>query len=128
MQTLHFIGIFLLLGLSLSCTDDKELSQEEENEYILQLFTEIETLANSQTCTDSSEWKFTAYGSKACGGPVGYIAYADNIDTVLFLEKIEEHESAQQAYNQKWGIISDCSVPAQPSGIRCEDGEPVFEY
>ena len=60
--------------------------------------------------------------------PVGYIAYSTNINTELFLNKIEEHRNAQHEFNQKWGIISDCSVPPKPSSVICENGDPVFKY
>ena len=28
----------------------------------------------------------------------------------------------------KWEISSDCSLPAEPLGIVCENGKPKFEY
>lgn len=118
----------LLLGICLSCDNDNELTQEQEAENLSQLFAEIESLASMQDCTDPSIWNFTSYGHKACGGPVGFIAYSTTIDTVLFLEKIETHRAAQQDFNIKWGIFSDCSIPVQPSGLVCENGKPVFEY
>lgn len=128
MEKLRFFGIIFILGIFLSCNDDTELTQGQEAHNLNQLFSEIERLANSENCRDSAEWTFTSYGSKACGGPVGFIAYSTNIDIELFLEKIEEHRTAQQKFNEKWGIISDCSTPSLPSGIVCKNGNPVFEY
>lgn len=128
MKTLKFITLFLLAGICFSCSDDDGLTQENEAAALNELFFEIQNLASSKDCTDSSEWTFTSYGEKGCGGPVGYIAYSTEIDTVLFLEKIEEHRIAQQNFNKKWGIISDCSLPMEPEGVRCEDGRPVLEY
>jgi hypothetical protein len=104
------------------------MTQDEEAQNLQEMFTEIENLAASEKCDDPSDWTFTSFGSKACGGPIGFIAYSINIDVVLFLEKIEEHRSKQKEFNEKWGIISDCSVPSQPIAIKCEDGNPVFEY
>lgn len=128
MKELKIIGILFLFGICFSCNDDDELTQEQEAQNLNQLFSEIENLATSENCSVSTEWTFTSYGSKACGGPIGFIAYSTNIDTDLFLEKIEEHRTAQQEFNEKWGIISDCSVPSQPSGVVCENGSPLFEY
>jgi len=31
-------------------------------------------------------------------------------------------------FNEKWGIISDCSIPSQPNAVICENGNPVLEY
>ena len=128
MKKLKFIGIFLLVGICFSCSSDDRLTQEQEANNLDEMFSEIESLASSLNCNDSSEWTFTSYGDKACGGPVGFIAYSTNIDTVLFLKKIEDHRIAQQRFNEKWGIVSDCSTPAQPIGVICENGNPVFEY
>ena len=128
MKKLKLIGIFLLMGFCFSCSSDDGLSQEQEATNLNKMLFSIEGLASSVNCIDSSEWTFTSYGEKACGGPVGYIAYSTNIDTAVFLEKIEEHRIAQQRFNEKWGIISDCSLPAEPIGVICQNGNPVFEY
>ena len=128
MKKLNFIGIALLIGICFSCNDDDALTQEQQAQNLDQMFSEIEILATSESCDDSTEWTFTSYGSKACGGPLGFIAYPINIGTALFLKKIEEYTTAQQEFNQKWGIVSDCSVPSQPSEIICKNGSPVFEY
>jgi|TARA_B110000879_G_C11177837_1_gene516963 hypothetical protein len=128
MKKLNFIGIALLIGICFSCNNDDALTQEQQAQNLDQMFSEIEILATSENCDDSAEWTFTSYGSKACGGPLGFIAYPINIGTELFLKKIEEYTTAQQEFNQKWGIVSDCSVPSQPSEIICENGSPVFEY
>jgi hypothetical protein len=128
MKKLKFIGIFFLMGICFSCSDSEGVTQEQEAQILNQMFSEIENLASNVNCNNSSQWAFTNYGSKACGGPIGFIAYSTNIDIDSFLEKIEEHRTAQKEFNEKWGIISDCSIPSQPSGIICENGKPVFEY
>ncbi len=125
------ISIFIALLLSMSiisCGSDDELSQEQEAQNLSEMFSEIENLTISIDCENSSEWTFTSYGSKACGGPVGFIAYSLNIDVDLFQRLIEKHREKQQEFNKKWGIISDCSIPAQPTGVICEDGNPVLQY
>jgi len=128
MKKIKFIRIIFIFGVLLSCNDNNELTQEQEGQNLNQLFSEIENLATSENCDDSAEWTFTSYGTKACGGSVGFIAYSTNIDTELFLEKVEEHRTAQSEFNEKWGIISDCSIPSQPSTVICENGNPVLEY
>ncbi|WP_156949960.1 hypothetical protein [Maribacter antarcticus] len=127
MRTLKCISIFLLIGIYFSCSDD-EMTQEEESQHLIQQLSEIRDLASSILCTDATVWTFTSYGSKACGGPIGYIAYATTIDTQLFLQKIQEHTAAQQYFNKKWGIISDCAFTTPPSSVLCENGNPILEY
>ena len=128
MKKIKFIRIIFIFGVLLSCNDNNEITQEQEGQNLNQLFSEIENLATSENCDDSAEWTFTSYGNKACGGSVGFIAYSTNIDTELFLEKVEEHRTAQSEFNEKWGIISDCSIPSQPSTVICENGNPILEY
>ena len=128
MKTLKIFGLLALLIIMGSCDKDDGLTQEQEAQNMNELFSEIQNLASSISCENSTEWNFTSYGNKACGGHVGFIAYPSNIDVELFLEKIEEHRISQQEFNKKWEIVSDCSVPAQPSGVICKDGNPVFAY
>ena len=128
MRSFNYIGILFLFGFCFSCNENNDLMKEQESQNLNQMLSEIQTIANSKTCNNSSEWTFVSYGSKACGGPVGYIAYATIIDTDDFLKKIEEHRAAQKEFNKKWGIISDCSLPSQPSAVICENGKPVFRY
>ena len=126
----HILRIFntlLLLLISFSCQEDR-LSQEQEEQQLESLFDEIQEMANSKDCENASNWTYTAYGEKACGGPVGYIAYSTLIDTASFLDKVDEHRTAQQGFNEKWGIGSDCSVPEEPNDVICDEGDPAFVY
>ena len=132
----RFIPFKLLIVLlivsigSFSCNrnSDEDLTQEEELQNLKELFLEIEIMADSVSCEDDSEWVYTAFGSKPCGGPMGFIAYSKTIDTIHFLRLIELHRRDQQNYNNKWEIASDCSVPPQPDSIICNNGVPAFLY
>ncbi|WP_143592056.1 hypothetical protein [Tenacibaculum holothuriorum] len=102
--------------------------QEKDHRELMELFHEIETLANSISCNDSNDWSFVAYGSKACGGPKGFIAYSNKINTQKFLEKVELYTQKEREYNEKWGIISTCDVQPTPKYITCENGRAVLKY
>lgn len=103
-------------------------AQEIEHRKLMDLFNEIENLSYSVSCSDSNNWLFTSYGSKACGGPQGYIAYSSLIDTASFLQKIEEYSILEKQYNIKWGIISDCALAGSPTSVECKNGYPVLKY
>ncbi len=128
LKALPFIGMLFLVSTFLSCDEKDKATQEQEAQYIHQLFTEIEIMAKSTPCENATTWSFTSYGSKACGGPVGFIAYSKTIYTKLFLQKVAAYTAAQQKYNEKWRIVSDCSAPAQPIGVICENENPTFVY
>lgn len=125
----YLLSISLLL-FCLACgsdNDSNEQQQQQANELELML-AEIVELASSKVCEDASQWAFVEYGSKGCGGPVGYIAYSTQLDTEAFLAKVTAYTQAQQTYIETWQIASDCSAPAPPAGVMCEDGKAVFLY
>jgi len=128
MKTLHLIRILFLVCILSSCDEKNNTTQEQEAQYIQQLYTEIQTMASSVPCENESQWNFTSYGSKACGGPVGFIAYPNTIDVNQFLQKVAAHRIAQENYNEKWQIASDCAAPVQPIDVVCENNLPVFVY
>ena len=127
MKKLSFIVI--VVCLLFSCSND-EISQEEDSKKLEKLYSEIVTssLTNSEPCTNSEEWDFAPIGSKACGGHAGYIVYSKKINTNEFLSKIEKYTDSQNAFNKKWGIISDCSIAIKPTGVQCSNGKPVLSY
>jgi hypothetical protein len=103
-------------------------SQQEDNKTLNYLLESIKKMANTKTCDPTGSYSFTAIGSKACGGPTGYIAYTNSINVKLFLEKVEYYTAQQSYYNQKWQIMSTCDIPMEPSGVICQDGELVLLY
>ena len=128
MNNIKFTVVFLLILAYQSCSSLDGMSQEQEAQNLRQLFFEIENLVAQHTCVDASEWRFIKYGSKACGGPSGFIAYPLNMDTANFLKKIETYTVAEQNFNQKWNITGDCSFPPLPIGVKCDHGKPVLFY
>jgi hypothetical protein len=125
MKKLFFAPLLLSIVLILiSCNKD----QDKDLKKLDEIYSEIKALADSQACENPDNWSFTAYGAKACGGPVGFIAYSLNIDEAYFLALVAEYTEKQEAYNLKWGINSDCSTPEVPTGIVCENNLPVFVY
>ena len=94
----------------------------------MDLYYEIYSIANSIPCNDALNWSFTPYGSKACGGPQGYIEYSNQIDVPAFLTLVETYTQAEHDYNIEWGIISTCDIIPQPTSVSCENGNAVLNY
>ncbi|PQJ68875.1 hypothetical protein [Polaribacter butkevichii] len=103
-------------------------AQEIEHRNLMDLFNEIQEWSYSVSCSNASNWLFTAYGAKACGGAQGYIAYSSRIDTSSFLNKIATYTQAEKEFNVKWGIISDCSITKAPISVVCQNGYPTLKY
>lgn len=127
MKSLILIGFifnFLLSG----CSTDNASTQEQDMQQLEKMYAEISLLSVSQECNNSADWDFTAIGSKACGGPTGFIAYSLKINTSDFLEKVKNYTNAQKEFNDKWNISSSCEVPPAPISIKCENGKAVLVY
>lgn len=103
-------------------------SKEEDNAVLKQLAEELYQLSGSSSCTNRDNWKIAPMGAKPCGGPSGYIAYKSTIDEACFLIKLAYYNDQVAVYNQKYQLLSDCSVPAQPKAVVCENNKPVFTY
>lgn len=122
---LIIMGFLLAVGCN---NEDIDSSQVEEQKMLDAIFIEILDEAKSENCTNDENWSFTAIGSKACGGPAGFIIYSTTIDTVDFLNKVTGYTQAEAEFNQKWGIVSDCSTPQIPSAVICVNGTPELIY
>jgi hypothetical protein len=129
MKTFKWLSICFTFLTFFSCTsDDDASSQQQDLQDLAVLRMEIENLATSVVCEDSTSWTYTDIGGKACGGPTGYIAYPISINVDEFLKKVEEFNIAEDNFNKKWNIRSDCSVPPQPVGVNCENGVAVLVF
>jgi hypothetical protein len=133
--------LFLLFSLSLlglkACetesaptpTEISETSNKADDlETLNNLKAEIEKLANSMKCSNAADWKITPLGAKPCGGPSGFIAYHKDIDTASFLSKIKTYTELNKKFNTKHGLMSDCSIIAEPSTVKCVDGKVALVY
>lgn len=109
---------------------DKEKSKAKDEQELELLYAKIKTLAESSICGGSTnhELKFIAIGSKACGGPTGYLGYSTSINVKEFEELVEQYTTLQKEYNKKWQIISDCMYHIPPESVECENGKPVLVY
>lgn len=130
------IIVFVALGFW-ACDDNKESINQEitdessfgaDSTLLSNLYLEIVSLSTQDDCIDSTLWLYTPIGSKACGGPTGYIAYSIEIDVDVFLDKVDFYSQQQAIYNQKWGVFSTCDVPPSPIGVSCNNGSPVLIY
>lgn len=130
MKRLFFflISAMLVTSFIFSCTDKKESMQSDDQAELEKQYQEIMTLANKYSCENAGDWKFTAIGSKACGGASGYIAYSVKTDESSFLKKVDQFTKMQADYNKKWAAYSDCALVVQPKGVTCDNGKPKFTY
>lgn len=107
---------------NINCVSDRNADLLE----LKKMFSELNKLSESVVCENASDWKFTAFGSKACGGPQGFLPYSIKIDVAAFLKKVSIYTKAEATFNKKWHVVSTCELLVAPSGVSCKEGKPVF--
>ncbi len=126
---MKLFALLFLIYAGMQCSTEQEtLDKEQEQAQLKAMYDDLVSSSESVSCTDAEDWKFTAIGAKACGGPAGYIAYAKSINEEVFLQKVEAYTTASKAFNEKWGIMSDCSLVNPPTAVICENGKPKLIY
>jgi len=118
------LSLFLFIGSVSSC-EQAEADQEITAKNLEKLLAEIHSVINANSCTETGECSFLAYGSKACGGPQGYLLFSNQVDVEALTEMVEEYNKIEDAYNIKFGIISDCMYATPPEKLECVNGKCV---
>lgn len=124
----NILKTIALLAIVFSCTNNSESSKEEDFAELTTLQEEIELLVDSGVCTENSSCDYLAFGSKACGGPKAYLVFSTSIDVTLLQQKAATYNALENAYNQKWGIISDCMYLLPPTSVACINGKCTAIY
>lgn len=119
-----FISLLFLISAAGSCQHSDPLQTITANELEVQL-TQIKDLVAEAGCTENSQCSYMAYGSKACGGPQGYLVFSSEVDKEKLKNLVATYTAAEAAYNEQNGIVSDCSVVTPPQTIGCVDGNCV---
>jgi hypothetical protein len=118
------LALFLFIG-SVSGCEQAEADQEITAKNLEKQLAGIHSVINSESCSGTGKCSFLAYGSKACGGPQGYLLFSDQIDVEALTKMVEEYNKAEDAYNKKFGIISDCMYATPPGKLECANGKCV---
>ena len=117
-----------LMAIVFGCTSTTELGKEDDLAELNNLKEEIELLVDSDICSENSDCDSVAFGSKACGGPKTYLVFSTSINVEMLQQKVATYNALEDAFNKKWGIISDCSVIMPPTSIQCINGKCTAIY
>jgi len=119
-----FLALFLFIGSVSGCEqaeDDQEITAKKlENQ-----LAEIHSVINADSCSETGDCSFLAYGSKACGGPQGYLLFSNQVDVEALTTMVEEYNKAEDAYNKKFGVSSDCMYATPPTQLACDNGKCI---
>ncbi|TXE13080.1 hypothetical protein FUA26_04600 [Seonamhaeicola algicola] len=132
-NTFKFVALIFVLSIvflagCLSDDDNQVSSYNSELETLTQLKNDIETIAESSVCNETSTCKIIAFGSKPCGGPWSYLVYSTSINIQDFETKVEQYNQLESIFNAKWGVVSDCAVILQPKDVTCQNNVCVPVY
>lgn len=107
-------ALAILMTLSISSAMANE---ERDARVINATITAAQTLASADlSCTKTTDCVVIALGSKACGGPNGFLVASTKNATIRQIRALAKQSEALEAgFNLRYGIVSNCMVAAQPS-------------
>ncbi|NHZ99509.1 hypothetical protein [Massilia sp. CCM 8734] len=78
-------------------------------------------------CDNASQCRTLPVGSKACGGPAGFLPWSVKRSNGDLLARLAaEQAAAEKKVNEKSGMMSTCSVEQDP-GATCSAGKCVLQ-
>lgn len=76
---------------------------------------EVRALAVPDGCDTGAACSTVAVGAKACGGPRYWLPYCPlKADAARLSARAAELIALEQAFNRRYGVVSDCSFVVQP--------------
>lgn len=122
------LTLAILMLVTPACKDNLEDAKEGDIQKLETLMAEINAMSAQEKCENAAEWRFRPIGSKACGGPGGYVSYSVKIDTNAFIQKVNKYTAEEAAFNKKWNVVSDCRMLLPPKNVICENEKPKLVY
>jgi hypothetical protein len=122
--------LILLVSTALGCNGSHGISgsgwSEVRDRAQLDTWREdILAMAENPVCVDSTDCRTIGLGAKPCGGPWEYLIYSvSSVDTLALAEEVANYNDFNAVLNQRYGWLSDCSVPRVPT-VGCRDGKCV---
>lgn len=84
---------------------------------------QAKALANTGGCASADQCGAAPVGNKACGGPRHYLPYcAATTDSAALFRKLDELYKAEDEFNTKYGMASDCMFVSQPQNMEVSGG------
>lgn len=75
----------------------------------------IRALTGDRACSDVSQCRSVAFGSKPCGGPWSYLVYSTVVtDSNMLARMVSEYNAYEAQENERLGRSSDCQMVVDP--------------
>ena len=128
------LAILLVLsvaGCSFFIEDDSALGSDYDA-YLNQraaLVADLDALIGDAEADAPAACRVVAVGRKACGGPAAFRVYSATASDAEAVDELAAEITRLDAWaNDAFGLVSDCSVPTEPTPVvvdgRCQAGRP----
>lgn len=117
---------FVLPFTATTCEEEPSNTCDALLEEMSMLKNEIDVLINAATCSEITECKSIAFGSKPCGGPWSYLVYSTTINTDQLELLVSQYNELESQYNMNCDAVSDCMFVGPPNELACENGKCVI--
>ncbi len=102
-------------------------TEEGDRAQLAEMRQEIDALVGDAAGASIEDCRYSGLGSKPCGGPWEFIIYsASSTDSTALAERLTAYNALEAEMNQRYGYVSDCSVPDVPV-LAYRDGRCVAE-
>jgi hypothetical protein len=114
--------IVLLSVLASACSAPRnappagDQSVASDSTTLARLEAEARALARADGCEAAGDCRVAPLGARPCGGPREYLVYcARRTDSAALFRKLGELQRAEQAYNERQGLMGTCEFRTPPS-------------
>jgi hypothetical protein len=119
--SMRALGFALLSLLAAACSAPRntppagEQGAASDSTTLARLEAEVRALARADGCEAAGECRVAPLGARPCGGPRDYLVYcARRTDSVALFRKLGELQRAEQAYNERQGLMGTCEFRTPP--------------
>jgi hypothetical protein len=108
-------GVLLWVGVLSVVPEARADALKCDRSELQRLESEARALAVPEGCEDAGQCRSAPVGSKACGGPRGYVVYcATSTDEDRLLKALDQLVKREDRFNRQCGAISTCEFLLPP--------------
>ena len=124
-QSCYLIAAYICAGCALAADSGAPASTTSDEVELEKLHREIVTLIGQPRCVNVVHCRVLPLGSRPCGGPAEYLAYASSVNRELLESKAYEYSFLQEEVNRGRAAAGVCQALAAPR-VDCVDGRCIL--
>ncbi len=124
-QGWYFIVACVWAGCALAADSGASAANTSDEAELERLHHEIVTMIGQPRCVNLVHCRVLPLGSRPCGGPAEYLAYASSANRELLESKAYEYGFLQEEINRSRGAVGTCQALAAPR-VDCVDARCIL--